>query len=316
MREGVAKRDRLARLRMDLELVEVFCHVYEHGSFSKAAAHLRLSQPTVSGHVKNLESYVGTRLLDRLPRRILPTRAGEILYRHGRAILDQKEAAIRELSQLINLVEGPLVIASSTIPGEYLLPQRLAMFQSRFPGVRVELQISDSSAVRDLVLSGKTEIGFAGAKFESVGLDYAFFGRDEIVVVARNDEEWKSVDSIGLHGLRELPLLAREPGSGTRLAFEKGIDRPLTDFNIIACLSSTSAIKEAVRAGLGVAVLSLLAIRSEVASGEFKVIRLQGVHSILREFFVLTNRRLTHSPVCRAFLDFIDASCTERAVNE
>src|SRR6185503_13058242 len=110
-------------MRLDLSLVEVFCVVYEEGSFSRAASKLHLSQPTVSGHIKNLEEAIGARLFDRLPRQAVPTRVGEILYIHGRAILNEKDATIQELSKFLNLVEGSLTISASTIPGEYLLPQ-------------------------------------------------------------------------------------------------------------------------------------------------------------------------------------------------
>src|ERR1051325_7318728 len=101
-------------MRLDLSLVEVFCTVYEEGSFSKAALKLKLSQPTISAHMKTLEEAVGTRLLNRLPRSLVATEAGKILYRHGRRIISEKEAAIKELSKLLNRVEGPLTVCAST----------------------------------------------------------------------------------------------------------------------------------------------------------------------------------------------------------
>jgi DNA-binding transcriptional LysR family regulator len=298
-------------MRLELSLVEIFCCVYEEGSFSKAAQKLRLSQPTISGHIKNLEQYIGAKLFDRLPRRVLPTRAGQILYQHGRLILNEKEAAIQELKKFLNRIEGPLAISSSTIPGEYLLPQIIASFHDRFPKVKVGLEITDSEAACRAVLDGKAELGFAGAKLDACNLELQHFASDDLVLVAPNNHQWRRVKSITLDHLTTMPFLAREPGSGTRQAFEKKIGRSLDQFNLVGCFGSTGAIKQALKAGLGVAVLSLLAVRSEITSGQLKLVEIEGLDPIRRDFFVVTNRSLTPSPIADAFLAFALESLAE-----
>ncbi|MEK6320948.1 MAG: selenium metabolism-associated LysR family transcriptional regulator [Acidobacteriota bacterium] len=291
------------QMRLDLSLVEVFCYVYEHGSFSKAAESLRLTQPTISGHIKNLEEYIGVTLFDRLPRRIVPTSAGKLLYGYGRSILNEKAAAVQSLSKLLNRMEGSLVICGSTIPGEYLLPKWIASFHSVFPGVDVELLISDSnSACRD-VLSGKAEIGCVGAKIESIGLEFHHFATDELALVVPNNEEWSDIQTIKLESLSQMHFLAREVGSGSRLAFEKQIGRSLDEFNLVGRFGSTSAIKEAIKSGLGVSVLSLLSVKSEIASGLLRTVNIEGLDTIRREFFAVINKRLTLSPIAEAFLN-------------
>jgi DNA-binding transcriptional LysR family regulator len=303
-------------MRLDLSLVEVFCCVYEERSFSRAAERLRLSQPTISGHIKNLESYIGAKLFDRLPRHVVPTRAGQILYRHGRAILDQKELAIQELSKLLNRVEGSLTLGSSTIPGEYLLPPLIASFHDRFPAVRVEVRISDSQAVCDQALNGKIEIGFVGAKLEGVGLEFRHFASDELVLIAPNNKEWRRIRSITLEELSKKPFLAREKGSGTRKSFESKIGRSLDEFNVVGCLGSTAAVKEAVKAGLGVSVVSSLAVKSEIASGAIKIVQIEGIGPIRREFFSVTNRRLTLSPIAELFLESASEGALQRKIHQ
>ncbi len=292
-------------MRLDLELVEVFCCVFEEGGFSKAAARLRTSQPTVSGHIRNLESYIGARLFDRLPRRIAPTRAGHILYEHGRVILQEKQAAIQELMRLSGRVEGEVEISASTIPGEYILPRLIASFNSSFPGIRVEMQISDSMDVCEKILSGSAEIGFAGAKIDSVGVDYRLFASDELVLVAPNNAQWKGVESVSLAELARLPFIAREAGSGTRLRFEKAIGCSVNEFNVVGRLGSTNAVKEAVKAGAGVSVLSFLSVKSDIADGALKTVRIDNLKTIHREFHTVVNRHLTLSPVAEAFLDWV-----------
>jgi len=292
-------------MRLELSLIEVFCCVYEEGSFSKAATRLRCSQPTISGHIKNLESYIGARLFDRLPRRIVPTRAGQVLYRHGRNILSEKEAATQELKKLLNRIEGTLSIWSSTIPGDYLLPQLIASFHSKLPAVRVEMRVSDSKDVCNQVLAGKAELGFIGARLDAVGLELKHFATDELALVVPNNKEWRQVHRVRPSELASRAWVSREPGSGTRLAFERKAGLSFDDFNVVGCFGSSSAVKEALKAGLGISILSMLAVKSEIAMGSLKTVVIEGVTPIERDLFVAINRNLTLSPIAESFLDFV-----------
>lgn len=291
--------------RLDLYLVEIFCCVYDHSNFSKAAKKLRISQPTISGHIKNLEDQVGLRLFDRLPKRVVPTRAGELLYDHGRLILKEKEAAIRKLSKFRNCLEGPLLIHSSTTPGEYLLPKVIASFHDQYPNVPVEMRISDSKIACDEVLKGKAEIGVVGGKFDSDELEFHHLTSDHVVIVVPNNNKWRNVHCISLSTLAKTPFLAREEGSGSRSAFEKEIGSNLNDFNIVGCLGSANAIKEGIRANLGLSTLSLLSVQDEINSGVFKTIPIEGLKPIRRELFTVINKSLTLSPIAEAFLNVL-----------
>lgn len=291
-------------MRLELNLIEVFCCVYEERSFSRAADRLRVSQPTISGHIKNLENHVGTKLLDRQPRLITPTRAGELLYRHGRKILDEKEAAGKALSRLLNKIEGDLTVAASTIPGEFLVPSIVASFHETYPLVRVEVRISDSAHVCQEVISGCAEIGFAGARPDAIGLDLRPFATDQLALVLRNDEKWREITSISKDTLLTVPFVAREPGSGTRIAFEKKIGLSTDALNVVGSFNSTNAVKNAVLAGVGASVLSLLAVRDELESGQLKVLQIDGVGQIHREFLAVLNTKLAASPVLDAFIEF------------
>lgn len=293
-------------LRLDLHLVEIFCCVYEHGNFSKAAKKLRISQPTASGHIKNLEDHVGLKLFDRLPKRVVPTRAGELLYKHGCLILKEKESAIRGLNKLRNCIEGPLLIHSSTTPGEYILPRIMASFHNEHPGVAIEVRISDSRIACNEVLKGKAEIGIVGAMFESKELEFRHLTSDRIGLVVPNNDKWRNVKSITLGALAEVPFLVREAGSGSRIAFETETGVNLDDFNIVGCLGSTSAIKEALRASLGVSVLSLLSVKNEIDSGLFKTVAIDGMDAIERELYTVINKSLTLSPIAESFLHLLE----------
>lgn len=300
--------------RLDLYLVEVFCCVYDHSNFSKAAKKLRISQPTISGHIKNLEDQVGLKLFDRLPKRIVPTRAGELLYSHGRLILREKQAAVRKLNRLRNCIEGPLLIHSSTTPGEYLLPKIIASFHNQYPQVPIEMRISDSKIACNEVLKGKAEIGIVGARVDSPELEFSHLASDQMVIVVPNNARWRNVQCIPLSTLAKTPFLAREVGSGSRSAFEREVGIDLNEFNIVGCLGSTNAIKEAIRANLGLSALSLLSVQEEIDNGIFKTVAIEGLKPIRRELFTVINKSLTLSPIAEAFLSVLKRGKTFKTV--
>ena len=294
-------------MQLDLRLLEIFCAVYEARSFSKAAEKLLISQPTVSEHIKNLEETLKVQLFDRLPRTIAPTQAARILYRHGEIILTQRQAALQELMAFLDRLEGPLKVSASTIPGEYLLPQLLVDFHSQFPRVDVDLSISDSQKVCHQVASGKADLGFVGARLDVLGVEYHPFASDQLVLVVPNDRQWQEVEQISMEDLLQEPFLARESGSGTRLSLERQLGFNLDRFNIRTILGSTNAVKEGLKAGLGVSVLSHLAVQTELAGGLLKTVRIEGSDSLRRDFFVVTHTRRTLSPIAESFLEFLNS---------
>jgi DNA-binding transcriptional LysR family regulator len=246
---------------------------------------------------------LGIKLIDRLPRTIALTQAGKLLYKHGIAIRQEKEAAMRSLKQLLNSEHGELQLSGSTIPAEYVLPSMMASFRSEYPGIKVEIRISDSEKACEDILTGRTELGFVGARMESGEIEFRHFGWDELALVVPNTAEWHNIESIDLHELAKKPFLAREPGSGTRKAFEKMLGHSLDRFHIVGCLGSTGAIKEALKAHIGVSVLSVLAVGTELSSGLLKQVQINGVESMKREFYVARKKRRSLSPLAAAFLE-------------
>ena len=118
---------------MDLHRIEIFCTLIKLRSFSRAAETLYLTQPTVSGHIKNLETDLGVKLLDRLGKGIVPTEAGEVLYCYGRKLLALRDHARQEIIAISGTVSGLLKIGGSTIPGAYVLPAMIGAFKKKYP---------------------------------------------------------------------------------------------------------------------------------------------------------------------------------------
>ena len=294
---------------MDLRLVEIFCRVYEEKSFSRAAESLGLTQPTISGHVKALEESLETTLLDRLGRTIAPTAAGRVLYEHGRRIVERKLLAEEAMDRFLNRLEGRLHLGASTIPGEYLLPEIIGRFRDSHPEIRISLSISDTRCVAEQVAAGEIELGFVGGLPEDPRLRFRQVAGDELILVLPTTGDWRRTgDAVSLEELRRIPLLQREEGSGTRMALERAwrsLGQRPEDFDVVAELGSTAAIKEAVRAGLGAAWLSSLSVRSELEVGWLRWVRVRQLEPLSRSFFSVVNRQRAISPLCEALLSFV-----------
>jgi DNA-binding transcriptional LysR family regulator len=292
---------------MDLHQIEIFCSIVKHRSFSRAAEALFLTQPTVSGHMKNLEAELGVKLLDRLGKRALPTEAGEILYRHGTRLLDERDRAKQEIEKLTGRISGVLTIGGSTIPGAYLLPPLIGAFKRNNPSIKVQMSIDDTARITEAVLMGSLSIGVVGARLSEPQLEVHPFQTDELVVAVPRRHRWARKRTISPEELRDEPFILREQGSGTRKIMEDRLEHAglsIADLNIEAVVGSSDAVRQAVKAGLGISILSSRALKDDIEAARLAAIRLSGIR-MERHFYVILLRGRSRSPLCRAFLDFI-----------
>lgn len=281
----------------------------ETRSISRAAEAMRLTQSTVSEHVRTLEDEVGTRLLDRLGRQTVPTQAGELLYGYARRLLDLRAEARQALDGFLGRVSGLLRVGASTIPGEYVLPPLLARFRRKHPEVTVAVTIGDSHGIAAAVLAGAVELGVVGAQPRDRGLVAEEFMPDELVVVVPPGHPWSGRRHVSLEELRAEPLIVRERGSGSREALETVLAEAglgLDAMRVVAELGSTSAVKQAVKAGVGVSILSRRAVDEECEHGLVACVRLRDLR-VTRHFYLVTHAGRSRSPVCQAFLEFLRA---------
>jgi DNA-binding transcriptional LysR family regulator len=293
---------------MDLRQLEVLCKIVELKSFSRAAEAIFLTQPTVSGHIKTLEEEVGTRLLDRLDKEVVPTRAGLILYRYARKIIELRHEARQALDQFLGSLQGDLLIGGSTIPGEYILPTLIGQFRLRSPQVIVTLRIGDTRRITRAVGEGELELALVGARPQESRVELRPYMRDEVVLVVPPGHPWVGRGEIGAEDLKGVPFVMRERGSGTRDAIERALGEAGISTNQIAVaaeLGSTEAIRQGVRAGVGPAFLSRRALTDDLAAGRLVEVKVDGLR-LERDFFIATQRGRTRSPVAQAFLVFLD----------
>jgi DNA-binding transcriptional LysR family regulator len=294
---------------VDLRQLEIFIKVAEFGSFSKAAEALYLTQPTVSEHIRTLEDEVGVRLLDRLGRGAAVTRAGQLLLSYAQRILALSREARQALDGFQGRMSGELLIGASTIPGEYILPAMIGRFKEKYPDISITLLIGDSQAAVDWVAEGRAELGVVGARLSHRGVEYKELIPDEVVVVVPGAHPWHGRKQIMLEELRSEHLLLRERGSGTRAALEAALAEAGLDlgtFRVVGEMGSTQAIKQAVKAAVGVSLVSKRAVEEECKSGLLWCLRVKDL-KVMRSFHLATHKERSRSPLAEAFRVFLEA---------
>jgi len=300
----------MAKPKVDLDLrkLEVFYWVAEFKSFSLAADHLSLRQPTVSAHIRELEQRLGAKILNRIGGEITPTALGQVLLERAKALLALKRETQAALHNFQGRVRGELLVGGSNIPGEFILPRKLGAFIRKYPEVRPILRIGDSAGIVDAVLDGKVEVGFVGFKGGDGRLNYQGVWKDEMVLAVPKGHPWTRLKEVDLSDLKKEGFISREEGSGTLRSFRSLLSRkvkePETLLNVIMVLGSTEAIKEALIAGHGVSILSRTSIQREIEDGLLKEVPIRGL-KLERDFYQVFHRRRTLSPVSQAFIQFL-----------
>lgn len=292
---------------LDARQLEIFVKVAELGSFSKAAEALFLTQPTVSEHIRGLEEELGVRLLDRLARGAAPTKAGELLLGYARRILELHREARQALDQFQGRMSGELIVAASTIPGEYVLPALIGRFKEKYPDVTISLLIGDSRRVIEWVLEGRAEVAVAGAQISHRALEYRELMPDELVVVVSASHPWHGKKTATLEEVRAEPLIVRERGSGSRHALERALGEiglDLGAFRVVGEMGSTQAIKQAVKVGVGISLISKRAVAEECQHGILHCVKVKDLR-FRRAFYLVTNATRTRSPLAEAFRAFL-----------
>jgi DNA-binding transcriptional LysR family regulator len=295
---------------MNLRALEVFCKIVELRSFSRAAEAVLLTQPTVSGHIKALETELGLRLFDRAGKTVTPTRAGEILYGYARRILALREEAQQAINEHKGGLKGHLALGGSSIPGAYILPPLLAAFKREHPEVTISLHISGSRDIVRGVIEGTYEVAMVGARFEEGRVHYEPFAQDELVLAVPAMHPWATRSTVRLTELVGQPFIMRERGSGTRKVMEQALTDHAVDpgsLRVVLEVTGNEAVRQALKAGAGISVISRRAIEDDIRHKTVAALRIHGVR-LVRDFFLVTHRSRSRSPLGKAFLSFLEQS--------
>lgn len=295
---------------MNLHRLHIFAAVVRCQSYSAAAAELVMTQPAVSMQVRALERALGIRLLERVSGRMQPTEAGEALYRAAIRMLSAADEVQRAIAELRGAGRGHLIVGANTTGGMYVVPALIRAFREKHPQVQIELQIENTERLSERVLQNAVDLAFAGGPIDERLFGVEHLCEDELVVILASGHPWAGRPVLTLRDLAAAPLVVPEPTSRTRLLIERSLREHGLTPRIALELSGTEAVKKAVEAGLGLAIVSRYAVERELALGVLVAPPIEGLR--IRRYLELFYRRDKYfAPAAAAFRRFAVAWARE-----
>lgn len=283
-----------------IDSLKIFLTVVEKRNFSRAAEDHHLSQPGVSLKIRNLEEEFQVQLLHRSPKYVELTRAGEILFEHGKEILRHYEEAKEEIYLLKNVVTGSIKIGASFTVGEYLVPGILASFMNKYSTVESQVLIGNTEEVAEWVRNGQIHIGLVEGDVQSSDVIETPFMEDEMIVIMPGGRHLVNERLINWGELQNQVWVLREKGSGTRTYGDVFIEANNLKPKKIYEFSSNQGVKEGVIAGLGFSIISKLAVHKELKTGELSRVSIPGKKQ--RRWLSFLHAKKDLSKVIEAFM--------------
>lgn len=289
--------------------IQVFYTVAKQLSFTKAAELLFMTQPAVTFQVKQLEEHFNTRLFERTHGKITLTPAGDVALEYAERLLNMTAEMETRLGEMTGQISGRLMIGASTTIAEYMLPRVLGEFKAKYPQVQANLTVANSETIVNKVADHTLDIGLIEAKSHHPVLVTSMCCNDELVAICAPTHAIAKLTSITPAQLAEQPYVSRELGSGTRDVIDQYFrDAGLApeDLNIIMEMGSREAIKGAVEAGLGIAIVSISTVVKELKLGDLVAIPLEP--KLIRPLSMVYANEKFRSKLVQAFLDFLGST--------
>lgn len=294
---------RKSLMRMTLRQLQVFGAVCESRSYSRAAEEMALTQPAVSLQIRQLEELVGQPLFEYVGKKLYLTEAAEALKRASSDIFARLDSLDMQLTDLQGSLQGQLNLAVES-SAKYFVPHLFAAFRRQHPDVSLQLSVVNRAQVIKRLSDNRDDLVIMSLMPSEVALEFLPFLNNPIVAVAPPEHPLCQASRLSLQDLAAYPLLVREPGSGTRKACEEYFQQKRAHFAQTVQIASLDALREAVIAGLGVALLPRHAVTLELAHGLLRELPVDEL-PLYRSWCVAHARGKRLSPVAQAFFAFI-----------
>ncbi len=290
-------------MHLTLQQLKLFESVYRNGSYTLAAKELHLTQPAASIQVKRLEAQVDLPLFEVVGKKIFPTAAGRAVYQACVDILGRVDELSRSIEELKGEIRGPLELSVVTT-AKYFMPHLLGKFLQEHPDVEPKLRFTNRARVVERLVNNEDDFVVMGQIPEDKNLETHPFLENILGVVAPPNHPLVGKKEVSLQELVKERFIEREEGSGTRLVFDNLLAKNGLKIEPYMELGSSEAIKQAVMAGLGLAVLSLHSLRLEQDAGKLAVLNVVGL-PIKRRWYAVHLKGKRLSLVAKTFLDYI-----------
>ena len=286
-----------------LQSLSVFIAVAEEENFTAAAKKMRLTQPTISFHMDNLEKELGCTLFNRTSKGVTLTPYGHKLYESARIVDSIMKKTCGEVRRMAEGQAGHIYIGASTIPGEYILPRLISLFLSERKDIRFTLSTGNSGQVLDSFQEGAFALAVVGMRPEK--LEATPLWEDELILVGHPDLKLTFGNPVS-SDLARLPLVLRTEPSGSRKSVLDGLKKIGLDIDMLTLVmevSGNQAMKSAIINRVGVGFISKWAVQEEIAAGKLSALNISGLH-ITRTFYLISNPLLS-TTVVEQFADYL-----------
>jgi DNA-binding transcriptional LysR family regulator len=286
-------------MNITLRQIRAFLTVAEFGSFTRAAERLHIAQPALSQHVRELESELGVRLLDRTTRRVELTEAGREFRNAAAKIVDDLENAARNAHELAERKRGKVTVAAPPLLSAGILPWAIADFRRQYPGIQVSVLEARADEIVEHVRSGSADCGFGTFRSGEDGIDATPLTTDSLALFCASSSPLADKKRMTWNELANLPLLTLTRDSGIRLLVEFGFEAAQIPLNPAYEVSYVTTALAMVEAGLGVAVLPTYAL---IAARKTAVTAVPLVKPVItRDVVLITQTGRSQSPALSSF---------------
>lgn len=293
---------------MNIKQLEAFVRIVKNKSFSQTAKELYLTQPTVSSYISSLEADLGVQLFTRTTKEVHTTSEGEQIYLYAKDIVNLSNKIRNAFKEESKDDVNEIVISSSSIPGQYLLPGMLANFSKRHPNTEFRVHETDSNGAVTDVAEHRADIGFCGTIIPKTACTFLPFYEDELILITPNTPYYRKMqENNDLTFLVKADFVMREQGSGTKQEAMKILQKnglKLEEMKVVARFGNTGAVLLSVKEGVGVAVVSKLAARSEIKNNEILSFPLQE-GGYFRKIYMVSNSNYPLSKRAKSFVQMI-----------
>jgi LysR family transcriptional regulator, low CO2-responsive transcriptional regulator len=285
-----------------LHQLQILEAIAKHGSFTRAAEELELTQPTISQQIKRLTSTIGMPLFEQLGKQVHLTAAGKEVLSASATISERFAQLEIVLDELKGLKQGRINLVASTT-AKYFVPRLLGTFHRKHPEIELNLKITNQEGVLARLANNQDDLYFTGRPPKDLDIELRPILENPLVVVASSNHPLAGKKNISLKQLAIEPFIFREAGSGTRLVIEQFLADNRVTVDVIIELSSNEAIKQAIAGELGISILSQHALALEDRDGLLTILHVEGF-PIQRHWYVIYPAGKQLSVAAQAFLDF------------
>ena len=284
-----------------LHQLKVFEAAARHGSFTRAAEELFLTQPTVSMQIKQLTKSVGLPLFEQLGKRLYLTEAGRELFTTCRQIFDTMAQFEMKVADLKGLKQGQLRLAVITT-AKYIIPRLLGPFCQLYPGIDISLQVTNHEGIVDRMINNLDDLYIMSQVPDNIDVNFEPFLENPLVVFAPLNHPLSQEKHISIQRLADEPFIMREPGSGTRRAVQTLFEQHGIRVKVKLELGSNEAIKQAIAGGLGISILSRHTLLTDAS--EFSILDVEHF-PIKRTWFMVYPAGKQLSIVARTYYEYL-----------